>query len=201
MTQPQNGPGSYTLYASGCRSSFTPLAGVLFTFPSRYSFTIGCQGVFSLIRWSGLIHAEFHVHRVTWDTPRGRSGFRAPGSHGLRPAFPCRYANPTRLPPRGPSTPERQVPPVWASPLSLATTHGITSFSSPGVTEMFHFTPSRLAGLCIHPRDAGRLIPAGSPIRKSTDQRLLVAPRGLSQLAASFIASWHQGIHRLHLVA
>ena len=49
---------------------FTPLAGVLFTFPSRYWFTIGCQVVFSLIQWSGRIHAEFHVHRITWDTPR-----------------------------------------------------------------------------------------------------------------------------------
>ena len=49
----------------------TPLAGVLFTFPSRYWFTIGCQVVFSLIQWSGPIHAEFHVHRITWDTPRG----------------------------------------------------------------------------------------------------------------------------------
>ena len=125
--------GSPWLIAT-CRSYFTPLTGVLFTFPSRYWFTIGCQGVFSLIRWSGLIHAEFHVHRVTWDALRGRSGFRAPGSHGLRPTFPCRYASPTRLPRQGPATPERQVPPVWALPLSLATTHGITSFSFPIVT-------------------------------------------------------------------
>ena len=66
-----NGPGSDTLYAFGCRYYFTPLAGVLFTFPSRYLFTIGCQGVFSLIRWSGQIRTEFHVHRATWDTPRG----------------------------------------------------------------------------------------------------------------------------------
>ena len=50
---------------------FTPLEGVLFTFPSRYLFTIGCRVVFSLIRWSGRIHTEFHVHRVTWDTSRG----------------------------------------------------------------------------------------------------------------------------------
>ena len=28
--------GSYTLYAIGCRYYFTPLTGVLFTFPSRY---------------------------------------------------------------------------------------------------------------------------------------------------------------------
>ena len=74
----QNGLGSDTLYAWGCRYYFTPLAGVLFTFPSRYLFTIGCQGVFSLIRWSGQIHAEFHVHRVTWDTSRGTRNFAHP---------------------------------------------------------------------------------------------------------------------------
>ena len=75
------------------------------------------------------------------------------------------------------------------------------SFSFPGVTEMFHFTPSCFAGLSIHPVDTGRLIPVGCPIRRSTDQSLLAASRGLSQLATSFFASWHQGIHRLHLVA
>ena len=41
----------------------------------------------------------------------------------------------------------------------------------------------------------------GFPIRKSPDQSLLAAPRGLSQLAASFIASYCQGIHRAPLVA
>jgi hypothetical protein len=37
----------------------------------------------------------------------------------------------------------------------------------------------------------------GCPIRISTDQRLLAAPRGFSQRATSFIASWCQGIHRM----
>ena len=69
---------SYTLYAIGFRFYFTPLTGVLFTFPSRYLFTIGCQGVFSLIQWSGRIHAEFHVHRITWDTSRRTSDFAHP---------------------------------------------------------------------------------------------------------------------------
>src|SRR2546425_7140663 len=78
VDQRPNGRGSDTLYAFGCRYYFTPLAGVLFTFPSRYLFTIGCQGVFSLIRWSGQIHAEFHVHRVTWDTSRGTRNFAHP---------------------------------------------------------------------------------------------------------------------------
>ena len=41
----------------------------------------------------------------------------------------------------------------------------------------------------------------GFPIRTSPDQCLLAAPRGLSQLATSFIASYCQGIHRAPLVA
>ncbi len=36
-------------------------SGVLFTFPSRYLFTIGHQVVFSLTPWSGQILMEFHV--------------------------------------------------------------------------------------------------------------------------------------------
>src|SRR5271167_2332400 len=36
---------------------------------------------------------------------------------------------------------------------------------------------------------------SGSPIRKSPDHRMLASPRGLSQLATSFIAYLRQGIH------
>ena len=43
-------------------------SGVLFTFPSRYCFTIGHSGIFSLTRWSSQIHTEFHVPHATWDT-------------------------------------------------------------------------------------------------------------------------------------
>ena len=41
--------------------------GVLFTFPSRYLFTIGHQVVFSLARWSGQIHTGLHVSHATRD--------------------------------------------------------------------------------------------------------------------------------------
>ena len=44
----------------------------------------------------------------------------------------------------------------------------------------------------------------GFPIRRSTDQSSLAAPRGLSQLTTSFIASQRQGIHQMplrHLIA
>ena len=46
--------------------------------------------------------------------------------------------------------------------------------------------------------DSGRDLPCGRgfPIRTSADQRSLASPRGFSQRATSFIASWRQGIHR-----
>ena len=43
-------------------------SGVLFTFPSRYWFTIGHIGVFSLTRWSSQIHTGFHVPHATRDS-------------------------------------------------------------------------------------------------------------------------------------
>ena len=42
--------------------------GVLFTFPSRYCFTIGHQVVFSLTGWSPLIHTRFLVSRTTLES-------------------------------------------------------------------------------------------------------------------------------------
>jgi hypothetical protein len=90
---------------------FTPLEGVLFTFPSRYLFTIGCQGVFSLIPWSGRIHAEFHVHRITWDTSRGLRVFAHPAFTVYGRLFHVVTLT-VHLPHRGPATPGRQVLPV-----------------------------------------------------------------------------------------
>ena len=50
--------------------SFTPLVGVLFTFPSRYLFTIGHQGVFRLGGWSPHVQTGFHVSRLTQGSTR-----------------------------------------------------------------------------------------------------------------------------------
>ena len=52
---------------------FTPLTGVLFTFPSRYWFTIGRSVVFSLGRWSSQIPTGFHVSRGTWEFDQERA--------------------------------------------------------------------------------------------------------------------------------
>ena len=47
---------------------FTPLLGVLFTFPSRYWFTIGLSGVFSLTGWCRQIPTRRLRPRGTQDT-------------------------------------------------------------------------------------------------------------------------------------
>ena len=49
----------------GFRFYFTPLAGVLFAFPSRYFCTIGGRRVFSLGSWSTRIQTGFLVPRPT----------------------------------------------------------------------------------------------------------------------------------------
>ena len=64
---------------------FTPLIGVLFTFPSRYLFAIGHRGVLRLGGWSPHVQARFHVPRPT------RGPLRAlpvRGCHPLWRAFP-----------------------------------------------------------------------------------------------------------------
>ena len=53
------------MYAYGFRFYFTPLSGVLFAFPSRYWFTIGQLGVFSLGGWSPHVQTRCHVSRPT----------------------------------------------------------------------------------------------------------------------------------------
>ena len=53
------------MYAYGFRFYFTPLTGVLFAFPSRYWFTIGQLGVFSLGGWSPHVQTGCHVSRPT----------------------------------------------------------------------------------------------------------------------------------------
>ena len=58
----------YLLVNIGFQVLFHSPPGVLFNFPSRYCFTIGHQGVFSLGPWSDLLPTEFHVLCCTLDT-------------------------------------------------------------------------------------------------------------------------------------
>src|SRR5450755_87031 len=113
--------------------SFTPRTGVLFTCPSRYSFTIGHTGVFSLGGWSPQLHARFLVSGVTQELHYVDSRCGLPGSHRLWRPFPgdFGYRRSTRLwvlQPRGFENPR-----FGLGPLSLAATQGISvDFSSSG---------------------------------------------------------------------
>ena len=113
---------------------------MLFTFPSRYSSTIGLTGVFSLAGWSRQIRAEFHVFRVTQDTATPRHATDtglSPSTMLLSRSFSSqsKYDGAVLLPPTRIATGW-----VWAVPRSLATTGGIIElFSLPTGTKMFQF--------------------------------------------------------------
>ena len=129
------------LRAHGFRICFNLLGGVLFTFPSRYWYAIGLAGVFSLAGWSRRIQAGLHVSRPTQDAARGRGT----SATGLSPSAAPLSRRPrlVPLPPQARSYnpgDARRRPPVWAPPLSLATTRGIIGlFSLPAGTKMFQF--------------------------------------------------------------
>ena len=91
---------------------------------------------------------------------------------------------------------------VWAPPLSLAATRGISGLiSSPPGTEMVQFPGSRHPTLCIQIGLTGSPSRPGYPIRSPPDHRMFAPPRGFSQLTATFFARQLQGIHRGPLFA
>ena len=127
---PKSKASSYRLLACGFRISFTPRTGVLFTCPSRYSSTIGHTGVFSLGGWSPQLHArllgsgvtqELHYvkHVVVAYRALTVSGALFQGTSADFAQRVCGSYNP-------PPTRSR----VWARPVSLAATSGISIDSS-----------------------------------------------------------------------
>ena len=98
---------------------------MLFTFPSRYWFTIGLSGVFSLAGWSRRIRSGLHVSRLTQDTAM----IHKLACTGLSPSVITfskvfhfiYFINVAVL---LPATAETIT--VWAYPRSLAATGGIT---------------------------------------------------------------------------
>ena len=182
--------GSHSLEAHDCRVCFTPLDGVLFTFPSRYWFTIGRRLVLSLGGWAPQIQTGFHVSRPTWDTRRLPADFRARGCHPLRRLFPKACTNRLVIM-TGSRNPTEHAP--WfglvrvRSPL-LTESHLI---SFPPGTEMFHFPGCRLCTLCIHVQmishDGYRIAPFGNP-RFTGCLRLCVDYRGLPRPSSPAVA-------------
>ncbi len=130
--------------------------------------------------------------------------FRIRGCHPLRPAFPSRSANAAltsfrrskRSGDRGPTTPGSPCgsPGLGCSDFARHYFRNRGCFLFLWVLRWFTSPGSPPA-----PMDSERDSPCshglGSPIRRSPDHSLLAAPRGLSQLATSFLAYLRQGIH------
>ena len=91
-------------------------------------------------------------------------------------------------------TPQTLLLAVWPLSLSLATTQEISVdvFSSPYLDVSVQAVP--FLTLFGSRKDTQACPCVGFPIRISTDQCVFAAPRGFSQLIASFIGSWCQGI-------
>ena len=126
---------------------FHSASAVLFTFPSRYWFTIGQLGVFSLTGWSRLLPTGFHVPRRTQDATRAHSIFKYRAC-----TFYGRPFNAVLLivwvPHRGPTTPTRS----WFGlfPFRSPLLRESLLFSFPPATKMFQFTGLLSHKLCIY---------------------------------------------------
>ena len=166
---------------------------MLFTFPSRYSSTIGRGRYLAL--GSGLPRfppdSSCPVVLKTGATPvpgvddgtltlsgRPFQNHSSPGTPSWQVRRVSRLSL-RRLPTPPPHRPAgHSVAGVWAAPVSFATTPGMLSF--PRGTEMFQFPRFPRAGLCVHPavtaHDRGGVASFGHP-RISARWS---APRGLS---------------------
>ena len=138
---------------------------MLFTFPSRYWFTIGCRDVFSLGRWSSRIHARFHVPHATWvPDPRRSSVFCLRGFHPLWPRFPtpstrhrlCNFLRPLQCSPVWSHNPERACGlQAWRLvrfglfPVRSSLLGESRLLSLPEGTEIFQFPSFTVTHLCI----------------------------------------------------
>ena len=186
------------LVNTGFQVLFHSPPGVLFTFPSRYYALSVTNSYLALGGGPPCFPPDSSCPAVLWIRPLFRCfAYEAFTLSGRTFQFSSAhvYGSICRPQPLGASSS------VWALSLSLAATKEIdVSFSSfryldvsvPGV-------PSVMA-MCSSCSDWALPQP-GFPIQTSTDQSLLAAPRGFSQLATSFFGVWCLGIHPVLLFA
>ena len=151
------------------------------------------------MRWSAQIHTAFHVCRITQELPRASLDFGYGDFTLYVGTFQILHLS-IEIPRRGPTTPETSLrfglirfrSPLLTESILFLFLRLLRCFTSPGIA--YRFLTSLLT-ISIT-QDNGRasetdndvLPPLGYPIRKSPDHSVLTAPRGLSQLTASFIA-------------
>ena len=138
---------------------------MLFTFPSRYWFTIGQKRVFSLTGWSPWIQAGFHVPRLTQVSASSLQNFRLRACHALWKSFPgpstsWEVGNSTGADPTTPAAPKcngfgliRVRSPLLSESRFL---------SVPSGTEMVHFPEFACSRLWIQ-RDIPEVCSGGFP--------------------------------------
>ena len=180
--------------------------GVLFTFPSRYSSTVGHGEVLSLGWWSTLLPAGFHVPGGTRGRGTGGGGLRVRGPNPLRRAFPCASARPPLCDSRRgcapPGDPRPQPRGGNARALESAPRFGLAPFRSPLLGgSRLDFPSSGYLDVSVPPVASRMSLVAGprllgSPIRAPRDLSLSAAPPGLSRLPAPFVGPPCQGIRR-----
>ena len=125
---------------------------MLFTFPSRYWFTIGQRRVFSLTGWSPWIQAGFHVPRLTQVSASSLDRFRLRACHALWIHFPedstiYQIGNSTVADPTTPETPKCYGFGLFRFRSPLLSESRFLSF--PPGTEMVHFPGFARTRLCI----------------------------------------------------
>ena len=172
------------------RFCFTPLAGVLFAFPSRYFCSIGRISYLAFDRGRPGFRQGFscpavlriplpHVHNFAYGafTLSGRlSQNRSPImnaklSQSYNPAL--RWFRLLRF-----------RSPLLSESLLFSFPGVLRWFSSPSLASAAYFVRRRMAVS----------LPPGYPIRQSTDHRMFAPPRRFSQLTTAFLASIRQGI-------
>ena len=152
---------------------------MLFTFPSRYWFTIGLSRVFSLAGWTRRIHAGLHVSRAT----QGTAMLHLATCTGLSPATArlsrlfhsqdsCNVA--ALLPRRGRNLRGLGCAPFarhyWGYHCCFLFLRVLRCFSSPGLPPLLEDDRS----------STGRVVPFGNP-RINGHLRLPAAYRSLSR--------------------
>ena len=113
---------------------------MLFTFPSRYWFTIGLLRVFSLGGWARRIHTGFLVSRATQDT----ATLQMASCTGLSPSaeeLSRTFHSPSVLRCRSPTTPLMpcDISGLGSSPVARHYWGNHILFSLPTGTKMFQF--------------------------------------------------------------
>ena len=190
----------YLLVNIGFQILFHSPPGVLFTFPSRYFSTIGHRGVFSLGGWSLRLPTRFLVSRCTLDSAMWtRTSFTglSPSLVGLpMPFYYPHWITSAVLNPSSIST-------SGLGSFVFARRYSQNRFFFLLLWVLRCFSSPRLPAhtLCIYVWSTGLLFQLGFPIRIPTDRGLFAAPRGLSQLIASFFGSRCQGILPMLFVA